>query len=175
MTRDRDPSGRPRNARPRDGLGRPLDRAADPGSGADRIPDDLLITGAEAAALADRLLRDGRPFHAHEVLEAAWKSGPASERDLWQGLAQIAVGLTHARRGNARGAVALLSRGAERVRGYQDGAGSERAVGRPASPFGMNVDAFLAAAEDLAARIERDGLDGIPPADLSPGLLAWRG
>ena len=172
MTRDRDPAGRPRNARPRDGLGRPLDRADGPGSGADRIPDDLVITGAEAAALADRLLRDGRPFHAHEVLEAAWKSGPASERDLWQGLAQIAVGLTHARRGNARGAVALLSRGADRVRGYQGGAGSQRAVGRRASPFGMNVAVFLAAADDLAARIERDGLDEIPLADLSPGLLA---
>ena len=199
MTRDRDPAGRPRNARPRDALGRPLEPAGAPGSGAagtDRIPDDLVITGAEAAALADRLLRDGRPFHAHEVLEAAWKSGPSGERDLWQGLAQIAVGLTHARRGNARGAVALLSRGAERVRGYQaeagsrdeassdDGAGSEggdgspsgtgsqRAGGRLASPFGMNVDAFLAAADDLAARIERDGLDAIPPADLSPGLLA---
>ena len=79
MTRDRDPAGRPRNARPRDGLGRPLDRADGPGSGADRIPDDLVITGAEAAVLADRLLRDGRPFHAHEVLEAAWKSGPAEE------------------------------------------------------------------------------------------------
>jgi hypothetical protein len=172
VTRDRDPAGRPRNARPRDALGRPLDPADGPGSGADRIPDDLVITGAEAAALADRLLRDGRPFHAHEVLEAAWKSGPADERDLWQGLAQIAVGLTHARRGNARGAVALLSRGTERVRGYQDGAGSQRAVGRLASPFGMNVDAFLAAADDLAGRIERDGLDGIPSADLSPGLLA---
>jgi len=183
VTRDRDPAGRPRNARPRDALGRPLDPAGGPGpgsgaAGTDRIPDDLVITGAEAAALADRLLRDGRPFHAHEVLEAAWKSGPADERDLWQGLAQIAVGLTHARRGNARGAVALLSRGAERVRGYQGGAGSpggagsRRAVGRLASPFGMNVALFLAAADDLAARIERDGLDGIPPADLSPGLLA---
>lgn len=195
MTRDRDPAGRPRNARPRDGLGRPLDRADDASSGTDRIPDDLVITGGEAAALADRLLRDGRPFHAHEVLEAAWKSGPAGERDLWQGLAQIAVGLTHARRGNARGAVALLSRGAERVRGYQDEAGSpdeassddegsrtragslgragsRRAVGRPASPFGMNVASFLAASDDLAARIERDGLDGIPVADLSPRLLA---
>ena len=194
MTRDRDPAGRPRNARPRDALGRPLDPAGGPGpgsgaAGTDRIPDDLVITGAEAAALADRLLRDGRPFHAHEVLEAAWKSGPADERDLWQGLAQIAVGLTHARRGNARGAVALLSRGAERVRGYQAGAssqdeassdhegsrggtGSQRGAGRLASPFGMNVDVFLAAADDLAARIERDSLDGIPPADLSPGLLA---
>src|SRR5262249_5189467 len=150
-------------------------------SGTDRIPDDLVITGAEAAALADQLLRDGRPFHAHEVLEAAWKSGPADERDLWQGLAQIAGGLTHARRGEARGAVAVLSRGTERVRGYQggagagcqdeagfkggagsedgspSGAGSRPAVGRLASPFGMNVDAFLAAADDLAVRIERDG------------------
>jgi hypothetical protein len=178
VTRDRDPAGRPRNARPRDGLGRPLDRTGEPDPVADRIPDDLVITGTAAATLADRLLRDGRPFHAHEVLEAAWKSGPAGERDLWQGLAQIAVGLTHARRGNARGAVALLSRGAQRVRGYQDGdgatgeAGSRRAEGRPASPFGMNVASFLASADDLAARIERDGLDGISPADLSPGLLA---
>jgi uncharacterized protein len=171
VRRDRDPAGRPRNARPRDGLGRPLDRAADPGSAADRIPDDLVITGAEAAALADRLLRDGRPFHAHEVLEAAWKSGPAEERDLWQGLAQIAVGLTHARRGNTRGAVALLRRGTERVRAYQDGAGSQRAARQPGSPFGMNIASFLAASDDLAARIERDGLGGIPPADLSPSLL----
>jgi len=180
MNRDRDPAGRPRNARPRDGLGRPLDRTADPGSAADRIPDDLVITGAEAAALADRLLRDGRPFHAHEVLEAAWKYGPAAERDLWQCLAQIAVGLTHARRGNARGAVTLLGRGVQRVRGYQDGdgfpdgGGSGRAARREASPFGMNIASFLAAADDLAARIERDGLDAIPAADLSPGLLGAR-
>jgi hypothetical protein len=151
-----------------------------------------VIGGAEAAVLADRLLRDGRPFHAHEVLEAAWKSGPAGQRDLWQGLAQIAVGLTHARRGNARGAVALLRRGAERVRaaqagpgtrgaagspraagaGSRAGAGSQPAAGRPASPFGMDIAAFLAASDDLAARIERDGLDRIPVADLSPGLLA---
>jgi hypothetical protein len=173
VTRDRDPAGRPRNARPRDGLGRPLDRSAGTAaSAADRIPDDLVITGAEAAVLADRLLREGRPFHAHEVLEAAWKSGPATERELWQGLAQIAVGLTHARRGNARGAVALLGRGAERVRAYTGGAGSQRAEGQAGSPFGMNIAFFLAAADDLAARIGRDGLGGIPAADLSPGLLA---
>ena len=176
--RDRDLAGRPRNARPRDGLGRPLDRAgaAVSGfsgvSGSERLPDDLVISGNEAAVLADQLLRDGRPFHAHEVLEAAWKSGPADERDLWHGLAQIAVGLTHARRGNARGAVTLLRRGAERVRAYQDQAGSPRAGGPPGSPFGMDIAAFLAATDDLAGRIERDGLEPIPPADLSPGLLA---
>lgn len=166
--RDRDTAGRPRNARPRDGLGRPLPHGAD---GDIRIPDDLSLSPAQSLEFAQRLLDENRPFHAHEVLEASWKAAPARERELWQGLAQIAVGLTHARRGNARGAIALLSRGAERVRGYQDRAGSPVAVGQPASPFGMNVASFLAAADDLAARIERDGLDAVPPADLSPGLL----
>jgi hypothetical protein len=110
------------------------------------------------------LLRAGRPFHAHEVLEASWKTGPASERDLWQGLAQIAVGLTHAHRGNARGAVALLRRGAERVRAYQ--------AASPAGtrPYEIDLAAFLAASDGLAARIDRDGLAGIPAADLRPGL-----
>ncbi len=69
----------------------------------------------DTIALAQRYLDSGRPFHAHEVLEALWKTRPASERDLWQGLAQIAVGLTHAMRGNAVGATTLLRRGAGRV------------------------------------------------------------
>jgi len=162
VNRDRDPAGRPRNARPRDALGRLLDRGA---AGQAPVPDDLVVTGADAATLAGQLLREGRPFHAHEVLEAAWKSGPPAERDLWQGLAQIAVGLTHARRGNARGAAALLRRGAERVRaGWDPPAGGSQ-------PYGMDLPAVLAASDDLAARIERHGLDGIPPADLSPRLL----
>ena len=167
MRRDRDPAGRPRNARPRDALGRPLDRGEDPGGA--RIPDDLSLTGPDAARLADQLLRDGRPFHAHEVLEASWKTGPARERDLWQGLAQVAVGLTHAHRGNARGAVALLRRGVQRIRAYQAQAPS------PADrdhPYGIDLTAFLGASDDLAARIERDGLAGIPEADLRPGLTA---
>jgi hypothetical protein len=176
LTRDRDPAGRPRSARPRDALGRPLDHAAE---GQDRIPDDLVITGADAAALADRLLRDGRPFHAHEVLEAAWKTGPAQERDLWQGLAQIAVGLTHARRGNARGAVALLRRGAQRVRAYQEESGTGPGRTRPdqpgPAPYGMDISAVLAGADALAARIEQDGLDGILAADLAPRLLTESG
>ena len=128
-----------------------------------------MLAGPDAARLADELLRAGRPFHAHEVLEASWKSGPAGERDLWQGLAQVAVGLTHAHRGNARGAVALLSRGAQRVRAYQAAspAASPRAGDRP---YGIDLAAFLAASDDLAARIDRDGLAGIPAADLRPGL-----
>jgi uncharacterized protein len=170
VTRDRDPAGRPRNARPRDALGRPLDRPAGGGpaqAGEPRIPDDLRLPGAEAARLADQLLRAGRPFHAHEVLEASWKTGPADERDLWQGLAQIAVGLTHAHRGNARGAATLLRRGAGRVRGY-----TGQHPGSADRPYGMDLGVFLAAADGLAARIERHGLAGIPAGDLRPGLTA---
>ncbi len=181
MTRDRDPAGRPRNARPRDALGRPLDRSAAEADQAP-IPDDLAITGPDAARLADQLLREGRPFHAHEILEAAWKSAPPGERDLWQGLAQIAVGLTHARRGNARGAVALLRRGAQRVRAHQDQPQPDQpqpdqpqppaAPGRDHHRYGMDIPAILAAAEDLAARIEERGLDDLPPGDLAPRLLS---
>ena len=37
------------------------------------------------------------------------ESRPASERDLWRGLAQLAVGTTHAARGNPVGADRLSS------------------------------------------------------------------
>ena len=91
------------------------------------------------------------------------------ERDLWQGLAQIAVGLTHAHRGNARGAVTLLRRGTKRVRSYQAQAAP------PADrdhPYGIDLVAFLAVSEDLAARIEQHGLADVTPADLCPALTA---
>jgi hypothetical protein len=142
--RDRDAAGRARNARPRDALGRPLPRGA---AGDERIPDDLMLPPAQALGLAQQLLDEGRPFHAHEVLEASWKAAPPAERDLWQGLAQIAVGLTHARRGNAHGAAALLRRGADRVAGY---AGS--------APHNIDAATVGQVAHEMAARIETEGL-----------------
>lgn len=107
VERDRDESGRPRSTRPRDALGRPLP----PGSqGVPRIPDDLELPPAETLAYAQDLLDRGLAFNAHEVLEAAWKNGPADERRLWQALAQLAVGITHVQRGNSKGAVTVLRR-----------------------------------------------------------------
>jgi len=157
VNRDRDAAGRPRNARPRDAFGRPLRRTAD---GEPRIPDDLALPPAAALAEAQRLIDAGRPFHAHEVLEARWKASPSPERDLWQGLAQIAVGLTHAQRGNPSGAVALLRRGADRVRPYHaDGA------------YGVDTAAAVRAAEELANRIENLGLADLAPSDLRLALL----
>jgi uncharacterized protein len=151
--RDRDAAGRPRNARPRDGLGRPLPR--DAGAGEPRVPDDLLLPPDESLALAQQMIDEGRPFHAHEVLEASWKAAPTAERDLWQGLAQLAVGLTHARRGNAAGAAALLRRGAERV-GRSQG-----------DRHGADVDGVVAAATALADQVEAHGLSGLTTDQLS--------
>jgi uncharacterized protein len=113
--RDRDPEGRARNARPRDALGRPLPYDA---PGEDRAPEGVLRTPEESLREAQGLLDAGRPFHAHEVLEDAWKSAPEAERELWRGLAQLAVGLTHRMRGNDRGARTLLDRGAANIEPY---------------------------------------------------------
>jgi len=82
------------------------------------MPDDLDLPPDEALIEAQRLLDADRPFHAHEVLEAVWKAAPEPERELWRGLAQVAVGITHLRRGNTRGAHALLSRAADRLEPY---------------------------------------------------------
>jgi malate dehydrogenase (oxaloacetate-decarboxylating) len=114
--RDRDTAGRARNARPRDTLGRPLPYGA---TGEERAPEGVVRTPEVALAEAQRLLDSGRPFHAHEVLEDAWKTAPDEERQLWRGLAQLAVGLTHAARGNIGGARALLARGAENIQPYE--------------------------------------------------------
>ncbi|MGI3782462.1 MAG: DUF309 domain-containing protein [Janthinobacterium lividum] len=115
VDRERDARGRAQNARPRDVLGRPLPRGA---VGVERVPEDLVLAPAPALAEAQRLLDAGMPFHAHEVLEASWKAAPAEERELWQGLAQLAVGLTHVLRGNPVGATTLLQRARRRLSLY---------------------------------------------------------
>lgn len=112
--RDRDEEGRARQARPRDELGRPLPYGA---TGVEPVSEEPL-PALETVAYARELLAAGRPFSAHEVLEARWKDAPEAERPLWQGLAQLCVALTHAARGNAVGAGRLLERGAGRVEQY---------------------------------------------------------
>jgi predicted metal-dependent hydrolase len=147
MARDRDEQGRARNARPRDAAGRPLPRGAD---GVDRVPEDLVLEPDEAVTEAQRLLDEGLPFQAHEVLEGVWKASGPPTRELWRALAQVAVGLTHAQRGNARGAVSLLERGAEGVRTWRAGA-------TVPTPAGLDLDALTRHADELVERIGTDG------------------
>ncbi|MFD8152218.1 DUF309 domain-containing protein [Streptomyces sp. NPDC057417] len=145
--RDRDGEGRARNARPRDGLGRPLPYGSE---GVPRQPEGVVRTPEETVREAQRLLDEGKPFHAHEVFEDAWKSGPDEERELWRGLAQLAVGLTHAARGNLTGGARLLRRGAGAAGAWASASGRAR-------PHGIDVEGVAAWARELAGELEREG------------------
>lgn len=159
-SRDRDPTGRARNARPRDAQGRPLPHGA---QGVAGLPEDAELSPDEAVNKAQQLIDDGYPFYAHEVLEGVWKASDGAHRELWQGLAQLAVGLTHVQRGNPKGAVTLLRRGADRIDPYA-----------AAPPHGLDVAGLAGRARALATRIERDGLAAVSSMDLRPQLLTCR-
>ncbi len=131
MERDRDDAGRARQARPRDRLGRPLPYGS---AGVDPVSEDPLPP-RETLRVAAELLDQGRPFSAHEVYEARWKAAPAAERDLWQGLAQLCVGITHLERGNQTGARRLMARARSRLEAYA-GTGGPR--------YGLDVDRVIA-------------------------------
>jgi hypothetical protein len=135
------------STRARDALGRPVPvgspEAVEPVS-AEPLPPYDAVTEAR------RLLSLGRPFYAHEVLEASWKSAPPPERDLWQGLAQVCVGLTHLQRGNAVGAVRLLERGATRLSGRPPAYGVDpEQVAKDARALAAAVDAGQRPAAEL--------------------------
>lgn len=75
---------------------------------------------------ADRLFRRGvalfngaRYWHAHEAWETLWRAAPDEERDFHQGLIQLAAGLLHLQRRNARGARNKLAEGTDKLRRYQ--------------------------------------------------------
>ncbi|MDT9694953.1 DUF309 domain-containing protein [Streptomyces sp. P17] len=157
--RDRDAEGRARNARPRDGLGRPLPYGEE---GVARQPEGVVRAPEESVAEAQELLDAGKPFHAHEVFEDAWKSGPQEERGLWRGLAQLAVGLTHAARGNVTGGARLLRRGAGAVEEWARDSGRQR-------PYGMDLAAVTAWAQQLAETVE-SGSAVIDAAESAPRL-----
>lgn len=148
MSRDRDDQGRPRNARRRDPLGRPLPR-----TGAESAPpaDPPALTPGNSLVKAQRLLDAGQPFEAHEVLEMVWKATQGSERELWRGLAQLAVGVTHHARGNAQGAEQLLRRGARSIAPY---AGSR--------PHDIRIDALQAWADVAAEAATSTSLPPMP-------------
>jgi hypothetical protein len=148
--RDRDAAGRARNARRRDALGRPLrERRTTPASDDPADPPDEALRHAQA------LLDAGRAFEAHEVLEAVWKSTQGPQRELWRGLAQLAVGITHALRGNDAGAASLLQRAAATMTPFDQ-----------QQPYGIDVDELCrwatAASHDLTMTTTAPRL--VPPA-----------
>lgn len=127
--------------------------------GVPTTPENVVLSPTETLREAERLLAVGRPFHAHEVLEGAWKVCGDDTRELWKGLAQLAVGITHLRRGNDIGAVRLLTRAADRIEPYA-----------AAPPHGVAVAALTTWARALATRIEKHGTE-VPEEQLAPQLI----
>nr|WSW65195.1 DUF309 domain-containing protein [Streptomyces sp. NBC_00995] len=162
--RDRDIEGRAHNARPRDGLGRPLPYGT---AGVERQPEGVVRTPEETVREAQRVLDAGMPFHAHEVFEDAWKSGPDAERELWRGLAQLAVGLTHAARGNARGGARLLRRGAAALTEFASSGGAGTSAG---AVHGIGIGALTGWAAALAVRVEDADAQAVDAAAEAPRL-----
>lgn len=128
-----------RSPRPRDRFGRPLERD----SGVPIEPDPEPLPPDQTLVLAQALLDDGRAFRAHEVLEALWKADGSTTKEVWRGLAQLAVGITHAQRGNAVGAIALLRRAADTLQPYSG-----------EQPHAIAVDTVRRWAQQTAAAIE---------------------
>ncbi len=84
------------------------------------------MEGADAPTESDRI-RDGLRlfneeffFEAHEVLEDVWHKEHGEPRLFLQGLIQLCAGFHHLQNGNYRGAVALLQRGADKMRKYPE-------------------------------------------------------
>ncbi len=59
-------------------------------------------------------------FDCHETLEHLWMEDRSPERELIQGIIQIAVGYYHYLRSNRVGALKLLTRGLERIKKYDN-------------------------------------------------------
>lgn len=74
-------------------------------------------------------------FDCHESLESVWKQYLETDRELIQGIIQVAVAYYHLERDNFEGCRKLLSRGLGRLRKY-----------RP-SHLGLNMENFVAKVE----------------------------
>lgn len=143
--------------RSRDAAGRPLPLGHP--DAVEPVPEQALPP-QDALALARALLAQGRPFFAHDVLEAVWKASRPDERLLWQGLAQVCVGLTHLQRGNPVGGARLLRRGADRLEAH-------RSTGPSAPHHSVDLACVAAAARERAEAVDRGVTGpGLPPFEL---------
>ena len=131
------------SARSRDRYGRPLPR----GSKDSRVftDDPERLDAGEAWKRAVALFDAGSFFEAHEFFERVWHLAPEPERAFFKGLTQLAAGLCHCQRGNARGALRLLARGSSYLSGY------------PTPHLGVDVAALLAAMRAVAKEVATQG------------------
>lgn len=127
----------------------------EPGGEGDRTAID--------SALDDyvRLYAARRYFDAHEALETVWRRSPRAPMPFLQGLIQWAVALEHHRRGNARGARALLDRAVANL------------ADPPPGALGLDLSSCLAAIPSLVSAF-RDWEAGGPRPSLEAPPIAPR-
>lgn len=81
----------------------------------------LTLTDTERERLLDSgagLLAKQKFFEAHEAFEDLWNSTAAqAERDIWQGMAQVAAALVKHERGEPASAITLLAKAKKRLTG----------------------------------------------------------
>jgi uncharacterized protein len=127
--------------RPRDELGRPQSWDAE---NTLHLEDYESFSVEENHRLAREHLNRGRFFPAHEAWETAWKqSRDTDDAEFFKGLSQLGAGYTHLLRGNAHGAIRLLTRGSGRLRRY------------PSVHRGVRTADVADRADALAAAIDR--------------------
>lgn len=98
-----------------------------------------------------RLFREGDYFMAHEVWEEHWVEVEDAQRDFFQGLIHVAVGMHHERRGNHRGAVLQFSKALKRLQASTD------------EVDGVDVAALRVHLGDAVTRIDRGDAITAPP------------
>jgi predicted metal-dependent hydrolase len=75
---------------------------------------------ADTARISEALalVRGGRGFEAHELLEELWRAAEPPERDLYQGLVHVAVATYQDGRGNDVGRTRQLEKALRRLSPY---------------------------------------------------------
>src|SRR5919109_2290984 len=136
--------------RPRDRLGRPQPWDAENEL---ELEDFDHLSPEENHRLGRAHFAAARYFPAHEAWETAWKqSRDTDDAEFFKGLSQLGAGYTHLLRGNAHGAIRLLTRGSGRLRRY------------PSMHRGIRTTDVADRADALAAAIDR--------GDVVPGEAA---
>ena len=95
-------------------------------------------------------------YECHERFEEIWQLESGGVRDLYKGLIQIAAAFVHLQRGKFIGAERLLRTALGYLAPY-----------RAEGAMGFDVDAIRAAAEDMYARLQAAGPDGVASIDLT--------
>jgi len=103
------------------------------------------------------LFNQRRFFECHEVLEAIWLEELEAEKPFYQGLIQVAAGFHQLlEKRNPKGALSLVSAGAEKLRRY------------PPAHGGLDLAALLRALDPWLAHLTHTASGEPPPVPTIP-------